>query len=785
MKMQYQGLDWASLTSEISAKAQSVRAKENCSSLSVFPNEILAIKSVENILQASPLTENNLLPLVIIDSTPMVLERLEKQAVLDIKEIRTLRDFLGVASAQKNLLKEVKNEWCKNVSSKIADFISQMSSIDRVLSPSGEVNESASVELQTFCDERRRLNREVAKTLDLIVRKQQLESVLQDKYVTTREGRLVIPVKSGSQHDLKGLIHDRSQTKQTVFMEPEEVVPLNNKLREIHNQIQEEIYRILKELSEYLSRFNRSFWNADEALLECDVVFAKNMIAKKMSAIDFIFSETKNLLLKDLKHPLLVLQGVDVISNTVHLNFVKRILLLSGPNAGGKTILLKAIGLVSQMARCGLPIPVSPGSELPFFSTVDAVIGDLQSVGENLSSFSSHIGRLNGALKSTGPSHLLLIDEICGATDPEEGAALARSFIENFSEQEIFAVITSHLGPLKENWASDSNVEHGSLEFDNKTNLPTYQLLVGFPGRSLAISVAKRLGVPEKIIERARSFLNPLSLTRTKDLQDIEEVKDQLMDLRRQTQAEVAEAKSKREEYQELVRKFREQRDMWLEKALQKAQKKIENLIEDARLERLKSKTLHEIKAELPEIIKAKPSQIPKIQTIDDFKEFFKPGTPAFLSRLGRQVLVQSEPDQKGQVSVQADSMRLQVPWHHLQMVSAPKNDDLQSVPRRNQSGTFTRMSNQTKASNEVIQTTGEIDLRGRRPDEALELLEKFLDNATLDKLDRIKVIHGFGTEILKRSVRQFLSKSSYVQKWKGGDLSTGGDGITWVELSD
>jgi DNA mismatch repair protein MutS2 len=787
--MKLAGLDWLALTQNLANHAHSARAKDACLQLSIASSAKEAKLSVENILQGQTLLELGSLRLSIIDAILPILERLEKQAVLDVKELSHVREFLSISAAQKDQLREGKNAWCTLLFSKIADFKSQLGAIDHVLSATGEINEHASQTLQSLCDERRKLSREVARTLDQIVKRNQLENILQDRYVTNREGRLVIPVKSGNQHDIKGLIHDASQTKQTVFMEPEEVIPINNRLRELQNLIQEEIYRILKELSQYLVRSIVTFKNADLALLECDTVFAKSLMAKKMAACDFKFSYAapREIKLFNLKHPLLLLQGVDVVPNTVILKKEKRILLLSGPNAGGKTILLKALGLASQMARCGLPIPADEHSEIPFFEHIDPIVGDLQSVGENLSSFSSHIARLNESLKYKGPETLVLVDEICGSTDPEEGAALARSFIESFDDQEIFAIVTSHLGPLKENWSSSTRVEHGSLEFDSKSNKPTYQLLMGFPGRSLALSVATRLGVPDFIIGRAKSFLSPDSQSRSKDLTEIEYVKDQLQELKKQAQVDCDEAKNKKQEYLELVKKFREQRDRWLEKALEKAQKKIENLIEDARLDRLKNKTLQDIKAELPQIIKAKPSAAIKIQTLDEFKIFFKPGTPAFSARLGRQVLVQSEPDGRGQVLVQADSMRLQVPWHHLQPInSAAKSqasgaNDFQTVQRRN--SLSKAATSNTFSSDDA--TNESIDLRGRRPDEALELLEKFLDSAMLDKKDRIKIIHGFGTEVLKKAIRQFLSKSRYVAKWKGGDSTTGGDGVTWAELAD
>jgi DNA mismatch repair protein MutS2 len=772
-----QELDWPELLKNLSSHASSQRGRNLCLEIDALPSAAVAKTKAENIIYALETSKDQHLPnLEILDQINIAFERLNLKAVLDVKELMILRQFLNASLAIKELMWATKNRWTGSIVTQIADFKSQLSAINHVISLDGEINEDASPLLASLCEERRRLSREISRTLDQIVQRRKMEPLLQDKYVTNREGRMVIPVKSGSQHDVKGLIHDASQTKQTVFMEPEEVVPINNRLREVQIQIQDEIARILKELSEYLARFKTEFVNADQALMESDFTFAGSKFNSRISGAIANFSEDGKINLIDLKHPLLSLQGIKVIPNTVSLNPDRRILLLSGPNAGGKTILLKSIGMACQMARSGLPIVGGEGSSIPFFENLDPIIGDLQSVDQNLSSFSSHIARLTKATKYKGRKTLLLVDEICGATDPEEGAALARSFIESFAENEVYVVVTSHLGPLKENWPKEMPLEHGSLEFDNKTNRPTFQLLLGFPGRSLALSVAARLGVPEKIIARARNFLTPDSRKRTEELEEIENFKAHIIDLKKQIEADRDEAKKQKDQYTDLVRKFREQRDRWLEKALQKAEKKIENLIEDARLDRLKNKTLTDIKAELPEIIRAKPSGGgSRPQTIEEFKKQFIPGTPAYSTRLGRQVLVQGAPDSKGQVAVLADSMRVQLPWHTLSNINAPTEENAPPTIRR---------SSAAKAT-EAFEETRELDLRGKRIDDAVPLLEKWLDDNMRAGLDRLKIIHGFGTEQLKKAIRQYLSKSRYVSEWKAGDTNTGGDGITWVTLAD
>jgi len=773
------GLDWPLLLDRLAKYAQAERAKTLCYALEPLETLERAQQQLQDVEDAQICLQVQEMPwLGSLDNAPPVLEKLSKQATLEPKDLRELKLFLQAAFAVKALLKGFNNKWCRYQFSMLADFKPQISAIEHVITEAGEIKEDASETLWSLCEERRKLERSIKSTLDDVVKRRVMQSILQDRYVTSREGRWVLPVKSGSQHDMKGIIHDSSHTKQTVFMEPEEVVPLNNRLREVEGAILEEIQRILMQLTQYLFHFLVEFKNSDKTILLCDLTWAKARLGAALSAHSPVLSRTE-IGLENLRHPLLVLQGEEVVPNTVKLDESRRILLLSGPNAGGKTILLKSIGLVAQMARCGLPIPCSRSSKIPFFKFIDPVVGDLQSVGDHLSSFSAHIGRLIGCLKYKDLSSLILIDEIAGATDPEEGSALARAFIEHFSKQKVFCVVTSHLGPLKESWTPGSGVIHGSLEFDMRHNQPTYKLLLGIPGRSLALAVAKRFGVPDDIINRAHDLLSPEGKARVKNLEEIEELKDQIMVMRQETERDRTEARDFKEQYQGLVRKFREQRDRWLERALQKAEKKIDHIIEETRSEKLEKKTLYDVKVELPEIVKGKPLK-PRPSSPEEFVKQFHPGSPAFAPRLGRNVIVQSAPDNKGNVYVMADLMRLQMPWQQLHPVDttspAQKKGRIQATPGLKSSAGMSFMDNPEDVP-EVL------DLRGYRVDEAIESLEKWLDDCTRTHRERVKIIHGFGTEALKRALRQNLTRNKLVERWNAGDQNSGGDGVTWVQI--
>jgi DNA mismatch repair protein MutS2 len=600
--------------------------------------------------------------------------------------------------------------------------------------------------------------------------------VLQEKYVTNREGRWVLPVRSGKQHSLEGIIHASSQSKQTVFMEPKEIVPLNNRLRQIELDIEEEIERLLRELSEYLLRQMPGFESAQKLLLECDMRFAQGQLAAHMNAHPCRFEEG-DIQLADLRHPLLLLANVEVVPNSVHLTSDRRILLLSGPNAGGKTVLLKAVGLAAQMARCGLLIAAAEGSRMPFFTQIHVGVGDSQSVDQHLSTFAAHLKILNEASHSRGPSTLLLIDEICGSTDPEEGTALARSFIQTYARNELFAVITSHLGPLKLGWTEDSGVINGSLEYDNKTGRPTYMFLMGVPGQSLALQTARRVGVDAKIIDDAMKFLSPESKQYHMGLEEVEKVKEELRHLMDQVQKESKEAKAEKSRYAALAQKFEREKDQMLEQAVKRAEKKIESMIENSKVDDVfrRHERLEQIRHDMPEIVKAStaPKAVPvSLETAEDFAKAYPPGSKVFAPTIGRDGVIQSVPNAKGEVAILSNSMRLMVPWKQLRpphQASNPTTDIVRSK------GEVSSHLDQDRT----------VDMRGQSLEEALRLLENQLDTAVLNQEARIKIVHGHGTDTLKKGLRSYLSRSAYVKKWKAGTPETGGDGVTWAELRD
>ncbi|OQW49283.1 MAG: DNA mismatch repair protein [Proteobacteria bacterium SG_bin7] len=769
--MNFNSIDWNFITTRLSQHASSEIARNYLANLSPYSTIEQAQESQTHIQFAQGMLNKGVRPQMgSLDLFESWFQRLVKGAVLKTLELRDVKNFCNEILYLGSSLENNVSPWSKKIRASLMDAEPALSAIDHLISPDGEIRTDASEVLFTLFAEKKQKALQISNMLDQLVKMHQMEPLLQDRYVTNREGRWVLPIKSGMQHSFDGIIHATSQTKQTVFMEPNEIVPLNNRLREIDDLIETEVNRLLRQLSDYLANFKNQWQESKQALVDADICLSKAQLSIELEAHVCRFSQDK-ISLHNLRHPVLVLKKEKVIANSVSLKKDQRILLLSGPNAGGKTVLLKSIGLAAHMARCGLPICASSDAEVPFFKNFHVIVGDAQNVDLHLSTFAAHLNALKDASTAKSFDSLLLIDEICGSTDPEEGSALARSFIETFAVNEVFAVITSHLGPLKLGWDKDSSVLNGSLESNIITGVPTYKFVAGVPGQSLAIQTAKRVGVNSKLIERAIELLSPQSRLHRQTLDEAHLLKERLMQTQKELDKELSQTKSLKNNYQNMVDKFKEERKNWLEKSIKKAEKKIDDLIAQTKAAQAfeRHEKLGQLKKDLPEIVsysEARAKGLPV--SVEEFNEKFPAGTNVYIQSLGRSGLIQSSPNASGEVSVLSQSMRLNVHWKHI------------SLPLQQKTALVTSKS---FTPSYLMDSEPILDLRGKRVDEAIQELEVSLDEAILKQTPRLKIIHGHGTEALKRAIRTHLSRSPQIKAWKAGVTEGGGDGVTWVEF--
>ncbi len=765
-------LDWSIIVQKIVSMATSEMAREKLkslkplSSVSDCEQAFSKISEVKNLMTTSgirPFMES-------LDLYGLWHPRLSKGATLKPLELKDVRHFLFESQALKEVLSMTEAPYLKNLHEIFFEASEGLSAIDQLMTSDGGIRTDASETLYNLHQEKTLKAREVSKILDKLISEHELEHILQDKYVTTREGRWVLPVKSGMQGQFEGIIHASSQSKQTVFMEPKEVIKTNNRLREVESEIEQEVEKLLTSLSQYLHSLLPSIEAAQHILLELDIAYAKAQYATLTRSNRIHFSDD-TIELIDVKHPALVLdEEVKVMPNSVTLDTQHRILILSGPNAGGKTILLKAIGLAAQMARCGLLVCADETSKIPFFKTLHVGVGDAQSVDSHLSTFAAHLKILDQAAKAKGSTHLLLIDEICGSTDPEEGTALARSFIQKFSTNKVFGVITSHLGPLKSGWNESSAVINGSLEYNSESGQPTYQFLTGVPGQSLAIQTARRVGVDNSIVENAVQLLSPEMKKYLHSLDELETQKKELRTLQRELQEKSKEAAKEKSKYHSLVQRFEKDKDKMLNTVVKRAEKRIDRIADFSKVDTIfkKHSTTNTLKKQLPQIIKPTASrEACRFESAEEFAEAYPPGSKVFSSSIGKDGIVQGPPNSKGEVPILSQSMRLLIHWSELTSPMVPNNPTQKILKKLGHGG------------------NDQLDIRGMRVEQALEKLEIHLDKAALHQVDRIKIIHGHGTDTLKRAVRSYLSRSLYVKKWNSGAEATGGDGITWAEIKD
>jgi DNA mismatch repair protein MutS2 len=768
-------LDWAEILEKIQSFTTSENARLTVAKTSHLKSVTEAEKSFYEIECASAVILSGLRPhMQSLDLFELWISRIKKKAVLKTLELKDIRHFCLETIALHEALKTHGSAWAQDQLELLMKAAEPLSAIDGLMTASGDIRMDASEKLYRLSKEKETLARQIQNQMDKLVHDHEIEHMLQEKYVTTREGRWVIPVKGGMQHFVPGIIHGSSQSKQTVFMEPETVIPMNNRIRQIEVEIDDEVERLLYEISNYMATLAGAFEKTRKVLEICDVLFAKAQLCTLLEARSCRFDDTR-IDLKDLSHPILKLSGKKIVTNTVTLLTDKCILILSGPNAGGKTVLLKSIGLAAQMARCGLPICAGPESTLPFFNKIVTGIGDSQSVDEDLSTFAAHLKILDQASQLKGFQNLILIDEICGSTDPEEGSALARAFIEKYAENQIFGVITSHLSPLKTGWKDSDPILSGSLEYDTKAGKPTYQFLSGIPGESLALQTARRVGVSADIIAAAVEKMTPEARARQNKMAELEHLKNDILILQENLKKQTKKSQQLQNEYETKIEAFEKEKENKLTQALKKATHSVDEAIATAKAGSAldKHRQLQDIKFNLPEIVKAKPIQSGQVtlQSAEDFARKFPPGSKIFVPSLNQDGVIQSVPNARGEVLVLSQSIRLQLPWSDLRPAQKSGNP----------TNALIRQSGQINVS--FADSDRTLDLRGKTVEEAVSELEIALDRATEQSEDRLKIIHGHGTETLKKAIRTYLSRSVYVKKWKSGSSETGGDGVTWVEL--
>ena len=604
--------------------------------------------------------------------------------------------------------------------------------------------------------------------------------MLQDPVITIRNDRYCVPVKQEYKNAFSGMIHDQSATGATVFIEPMSVVNLNNRIAELLSNEKVEIERILALLSSKVAEYDDLLLSNQEILADLDFVFAKGELSISMKATEPIFNTKGYINIKKARHPLLNPQTV--VPTNIYIGKDFNTLLITGPNTGGKTVTLKTVGLFTLMGQSGLHISAFDNSQLTVFDEVFADIGDEQSIEQSLSTFSSHMTNIVKILDKITNNSLVLLDELGAGTDPTEGAALAISIIQYLHKIGVRTLVTTHYSELKLFALSTEGVENASCEFDVQTLRPTYRLLIGVPGKSNAFAISQRLGLPEFLIEDAKEVLSHEDVK-------FEDVITDLEINRKSLEIEKEKAEEYRKEAERLrveAQKQREKLNSQREKIIRKANEEARILISDAKDEA--DKVLKEIRKlqrigntkaieEKRQSLKDKMSKVESKLSKNEKKNYNVPeklviGDKVKVHSLNQSGVVATLPDKNGNVTVKTGIMKVTV---NIKDLSLDQSDSvIMATPKR-----FASSIKRKKASN----VSAEIDLRGCLADEAIDLVDKYLDDAYLAGVSPVTIIHGKGTGALRKAVHTFLKTNAHVKSFRLGQYGEGESGVTVVEL--
>ncbi|MBD5559525.1 MAG: endonuclease MutS2, partial [Clostridia bacterium] len=605
---------------------------------------------------------------------------------------------------------------------------------------------------------------------------------LQDAVVTQRSGRYVLPVRADQRANVEGIIHERSATGATLFIEPASVVEANNRIRELEGAEKAEIARLLAQLSAGYAAYRNELRTDEQRLIELDLLFAKAALAREMRAVPVEFNQQHRVDISEGRHPLI--DRNQVIPVTVRLQDGVTTLIITGPNTGGKTVMLKLIGLFAAMAQAGLYVPAGKTVQLPVFDGIYADIGDEQSIQQSLSTFSAHMKSIIYAIRHARGNALVLLDELGSGTDPQEGSALAQAILEDLHGKGALVVATTHIGELKDFAVRREGYENASMEWSAATLRPTYQLLMGVPGRSNALAIAKSLGLPRTIVTAAEGFMDTDAVNYTRLIEAAEKERSKAQANLRKSDEMLKEARRERDRAREQLRKTEEKRKRLLEQANQKALDIISDASSTAEAAIENAKKLHRQDSEakrtkqtqrIREDLRDKRQTIQKherrhknYRPVDPDK--LRPGDTVQIIPMDAAGTVLEPPNRKGLVKLQAGILTMELPASDLAVAD--------EVPQQQKKQYLDRVDLDSRRDISL-----QLDLHGQTVDEAIVAVDRYLDDAFLAGLTEVAIVHGRGTGALRRGVTDFLRGHPHVKKMRTGEYNEGGMGATIVTL--
>lgn len=710
-----------------------------------------------------------------------ILKRCSKGAILAPHDFLQLYELATNSNLCREMWKNAQKERFPELAAYftfLGIFTKLEQAIQKTIDEEGVIKDSASPELARIRRAIQQAHSNIKTKLDAILRSNDNDKVLQDKLITMRNDRYVVPVKTEQRQAMPGLIHDKSATGATLFIEPAAIVNLNNQLKELLLDEKQEIERILTALTNMVYLQIEELEKSFLLLGTIDFIFAKARLSAKMDACEPILNKAGQIALYRSRHPLL--KG-HVVANDIIIGENYHTIIITGPNTGGKTVVLKTIGLLCLMYQAGLHIPVDAGSNITIFDKVYCDIGDEQSIEQSLSTYSSHIKNIIHILAGIRGKSLVLLDELGAGTDPVEGGALARAILIHLHQANCYVLATTHYGELKSFAYETEGVTNANVEFDSESLRPTFKLLIGLPGTSNALDIAWRLGLPEKVVEKARSLMDKRELEMADMLSDIDSMRRSFTEKNHEIERLRQETEHLQKQIRQDQAKAAEKEKQLLERAhskaegiLQQTRQEAQALLEEIKLA-AKQNTPEQLAKAKQALLKISAKEMEKSQTVRLQKpllgkasERFNVGDSVFITSLQQKGTVLEIKNK--QALVQIGILKFTVKQMDLRLLEEEQQDNLTSGYQR-----------MTTAKKQDIRP--ELDLRGITYAEAIEKTEKYLDDAALAGMKQISIIHGKGTGVLREAVRNVLKLDKRVKSARLGAYGEGDSGVTVVEL--
>lgn len=779
-------LEFDKIREELAKYARFKQSKQLC--LNLLPQsepqkiqeQILYTKEAKKILDYAKETPVEFIADMTVIKANSAVSYLSEEELNDVaktmKSSRLLKKFIIENSEENGQLAQL-----------VSGLISDKTTEDEIFETFDEnlnIKQNATPELKGLYSSLKDTEQNIRDTISSLLNNPNFSKYLQNNIYTQRDERVVFQVIAANKTKVPGIIHDVSASSKTFYIEPAQLVPLNNKVREVKSKIHAECIKILVRLTNLVKERMATLEKCEKIISEIDFHFAKARYAVKIQAIEPELTNEKYIYFENMKHPLLILVSENVVANNFEIGKDYKSIIITGSNTGGKTVTLKTIGLFILMAKSGMFLPCTHAVLYPF-KNVFADIGDSQSILQSLSTFSSHMTNIIEILKQSNEESFVLLDEICAGTDPVEGAILAQQILEKLASKNVMNVATTHYGELKALEYTNSFFKNASVEFDTETLKPTYKLLIGIPGLSNAISIASNLGLDKDIIDKAKNILitqkdpavtvveklQKTHLELSKNLEQAQEIKENSLELQKEYEENLNQVKKdKKKTLKNIKIKF--------DSEIMEAKGEIKSILEELRKEK-SEKIARRAYSRLAKLENNFRAEIDKVSDANKYIEIdwdkVVPGDTLMLKNLHQKVTVVSLPDKNNRLFVDLGAMKMKVKKDELAIL-----DDKYKEPYKVKIP-GTSFNKFELKRHELSQT---LDLRGFRVEEALDEVESYLDKASLVNLSPVYIIHGHGTGALKQAVRDFLQTSPYVAKFRPGEDSEGGDGVSVVDIN-